>query len=184
MRDLGLCGTEEVYFATDHLGAGAGIMVTASQNPIEHNSFKLIGPGARALSVAEFRSIEVIVAALPAVHAEAAAGTIEPDARVRWTATWIRQNMTSSGHWNNRRLIVFTEYQDTRLWLHNRLPILATDDEIYRRLPAFIVATIDKFAALPWVGQTDAFFGHVDRADIRGFYGASEPRSGARLSKG
>ena len=64
------------------------------------------------------------------------------------------------------------------------LPILATDDEIYRRLPAFIVATIDKFAALPWVGQTGAFFGHVDRWDAKGFYGASEPREGARLANG
>ncbi|MGL4319405.1 MAG: phosphomannomutase, partial [Paracoccaceae bacterium] len=32
--DLGLCGTEEVYFATDHLGADGGIEVTASHNPM------------------------------------------------------------------------------------------------------------------------------------------------------
>ena len=78
VRDLGLCGTEEVYFATDHLGAGAGIMVTASHNPVEYNGFKLIGPGARPLTDAEFRSIEAVVAAPPALHAETAAGTIEP----------------------------------------------------------------------------------------------------------
>ncbi|MFM7444116.1 MAG: phosphomannomutase, partial [Tabrizicola sp.] len=59
--DLGLCGTEEVYFATDHLRAGAGIMVTASHNPIEYNGFKLIGPGARPLTDAEFRLIEAYV---------------------------------------------------------------------------------------------------------------------------
>ena len=31
--DLGMAGTEEMYFATAHLGAGGGIMVTASHNP-------------------------------------------------------------------------------------------------------------------------------------------------------
>jgi phosphomannomutase len=42
VSDIGQAGTEEVYFATDHLGAGAGIMVTASHNPIEYNGFKLV----------------------------------------------------------------------------------------------------------------------------------------------
>jgi len=48
--DLGLCGTEEVYFATDHLGAGGGMMVTASHNPIGDNGIKIIGAGARPIS--------------------------------------------------------------------------------------------------------------------------------------
>ncbi|MEM0935096.1 MAG: phosphomannomutase [Pseudomonadota bacterium] len=48
--EIGLCGTEEVYFATDHFGAGGGIMVTASHNPIDYNGMKLVGPGATPLS--------------------------------------------------------------------------------------------------------------------------------------
>ena len=48
--DIGLCGTEEVYFATDHLGAGGGCMVTASHNPIGDNGVKVIGPGARPIT--------------------------------------------------------------------------------------------------------------------------------------
>ena len=48
--DIGLCGTEEVYFATDHLNAGGGIMVTASHNPIGDNGAKVIGKGARPIS--------------------------------------------------------------------------------------------------------------------------------------
>ncbi|WP_172295703.1 phosphomannomutase [Pseudoruegeria sp. HB172150] len=48
--DIGLCGTEEVYFATDHYGAGGGLMVTASHNPIGDNGVKLIGPGATPIS--------------------------------------------------------------------------------------------------------------------------------------
>jgi len=41
--DIGLCGTEEVYFATTHYQAAGGIMVTASHNPKEYNGMKLVG---------------------------------------------------------------------------------------------------------------------------------------------
>ena len=62
------------------------------------------------------------------------------------------------------------------------LPILTVDEPIYRRLPAFLIATVDKFASLPWVGETGAFFGHVDRfQEGVGFYGSSEPRQGRKL---
>ena len=65
------------------------------------------------------------------------------------------------------------------------LPVLTVDEPIYRRLPAFLIATVDKFAALPWVGETGAFFGHVDRfEDGVGFYGAAEPGEGRPLGNG
>lgn len=64
------------------------------------------------------------------------------------------------------------------------LPIVTVDEAIYRRLPAFLIATVDKFAALPWRGQAGAFFGHVDRADDTGFYGAAEPGAGHALDGG
>ena len=41
--DLGLAGTEEMYFATAHHGADGGIEVTASHNPIDYNGMKLVG---------------------------------------------------------------------------------------------------------------------------------------------
>ena len=65
------------------------------------------------------------------------------------------------------------------------LPVLTVDEPIYRRLPAFLIATVDKFAALPWVGETGAFFGHVDRfqPDV-GFYGAAEPGLGSSMGNG
>ena len=56
------------------------------------------------------------------------------------------------------------------------LPILTVDEVIYRRLPAFVIATVDKFAGLPWLAEAGAFFGHVDREDQWGFYGAADPR--------
>ena len=53
---------------------------------------------------------------------------------------------------------------------------MTVDEPIYRRLPAFLIATVDKFASLPWVAETGAFFGHVDHfAEDVGFYGAADP---------
>jgi hypothetical protein len=61
------------------------------------------------------------------------------------------------------------------------LPIVAVDEPIYRRLPAFLIATVDKFASLPWEGQTGKLFGKVERADSNpqngGFYGPCDPNS-------
>src|SRR3546814_17708060 len=48
--DLGLCGTEEVYFAAFQDGVDGGVMVTASHNPIEYNGLKLVRAGARPIS--------------------------------------------------------------------------------------------------------------------------------------
>lgn len=48
--DIGLCGTEEVYFQTAHLNAAGGVMVTASHNPMDYNGLKLVREGARPIS--------------------------------------------------------------------------------------------------------------------------------------
>ena len=61
------------------------------------------------------------------------------------------------------------------------LPILAVDEPIYRRLPCFLIATVDKFAAMPWTGQVGAFFGRADRYDQHGFYGPCEQDQGRPL---
>lgn len=48
--DLGLCGTEQVYFATFHLNTDGGIMVTASHNPMNYNGLKLVKAGSKPIS--------------------------------------------------------------------------------------------------------------------------------------
>ena len=48
--DLGLCGTEEVYFATFQLKTDGGVMVTASHNPPDYNGMKFVREGARPVS--------------------------------------------------------------------------------------------------------------------------------------
>lgn len=62
------------------------------------------------------------------------------------------------------------------------IPILSVDEPIYRRLPAFIVATVDKFANLPWVGDTAGLFGRVERYSAEGFYGPGSPNVGQPLA--
>ncbi|MCE5251765.1 phosphomannomutase [bacterium] len=48
--DIGLCGTEMVYFASSFEGMGGGAMVTASHNPRDYNGIKLVHAGARPIS--------------------------------------------------------------------------------------------------------------------------------------
>lgn len=48
--DIGMTGTEEVYFASFHLDVDGGIEVTASHNPIDYNGMKLVGRGAVPIS--------------------------------------------------------------------------------------------------------------------------------------
>ena len=48
--DIGLGGTEEIYFAAFHRQLNGGIMVTASHNPMDYNGMKLVREGARPIS--------------------------------------------------------------------------------------------------------------------------------------
>lgn len=48
--DIGMVGTEEVYFATSHLNASGGIEVTASHNPIDYNGMKPIRENSKPIS--------------------------------------------------------------------------------------------------------------------------------------
>ena len=69
----------------------------------------------------------------------------------------------------------------------NYLPLVAVDDMIYRRLPAFLIATVDKFASLPWEGRTGKLFGKASHVlDGQGFYGPADgddATKGVRLSE-
>ncbi len=50
--DLGLAGTEEMYFAVSHFGADGGIEVTASHNPMDYNGMKMVRAGSAPLDTA------------------------------------------------------------------------------------------------------------------------------------
>ncbi len=48
--DIGMVGTEEIYFAAFHLDVDGGIEVTASHNPMDYNGMKLVARGAVPIS--------------------------------------------------------------------------------------------------------------------------------------
>lgn len=48
--DLGMTGTEEVYFGAFHLNVQGGIEITASHNPMDYNGMKLVRENARPIS--------------------------------------------------------------------------------------------------------------------------------------
>jgi len=43
------------------------------------------------------------------------------------------------------------------------LPVVVVDEEVYRLLPALVIATVDKLARMPWEGRVQALFGQVSR---------------------
>ena len=50
------------------------------------------------------------------------------------------------------------------------LPVMVVDEEIYRNLPMLLIATVDKFAQMPWNGAVQMLFGQVDgRCSRHGF---------------
>ncbi len=58
------------------------------------------------------------------------------------------------------------------------LPVVTVDEEIYRLVPSFVIATIDKFAQMPWNGATSTLFGRVEeRCERHGYRNADLDRS-------
>lgn len=80
--DLGLCGTEEVYFAAFQPGIDGGIMVTASHNPMDYNGMKLVRAGAIPVSGdTGLRELEAATAASSATCPSGAAPRTPLDLR-------------------------------------------------------------------------------------------------------
>ncbi len=74
--DLGLCGTEEMYFAVTHLGADGGIEVTASHNPMNYNGLKMVRRGSAPLDAAS---------GMAAIKALAESGAFAVQEQGAWT---------------------------------------------------------------------------------------------------
>ena len=66
----------------------------------------------------------------------------QPDVRVRWLVEWIGDNLMDGRDWNRRRLIIFTEWEDTRRWLERRLREAFADTDLAdERIDVFTGAT-------------------------------------------
>lgn len=66
------------------------------------------------------------------------------------------------------------------------LPVLFVDEQIYQELPDFLVATVDKFAMLPWRAEAGMLFGRVTHIDAKRAYGVKDkaPRGAIELPEG
>jgi hypothetical protein len=82
------------------------------------------------------------LAAVDDMLASAEGAALKPDARVHWLVPWIKSNMLSGSIWNNRRLIIFTEWEDTRRWVQRRLlDALADTERVDDRIAVFTGTT-------------------------------------------
>lgn len=90
--DIGLTGTEEIYFSAFHLDVDGGIEVTASHNPMDYNGMKFVGRGAQPITrengLSQIQS-----------HAEAlmAAGTRRPAQNTSTPVSTSTSTSTSAG---------------------------------------------------------------------------------------
>lgn len=95
--------------------------------------------GAADASKADLRAE---LAAVDDMLAVAEPAALKPDARVHWLVQWIKTNLLSGQNWNDRRLIVFTEWEDTRRWVERRLKeALTATDQVDERIAVFTGAT-------------------------------------------
>jgi phosphomannomutase len=78
VAELGLVGTEMVYFATGELGLDGGIMVTASHNPKEYTGLKIVRRGALPVG-SESGLFEIRDRAVAGAFREAARGEVKPE---------------------------------------------------------------------------------------------------------
>jgi hypothetical protein len=77
------------------------------------------------------RGFDEAITRVEAMLAIARRNERKPDERVFWLIDWIEKNMmVSLGRWNERRLIIFTEWEDTRLWLEKRLNEAFSDTDL------------------------------------------------------
>lgn len=77
--DIGMCGTEQIYFATFHLKLSGGIMITASHNPQDYNGMKLVRAESRPISAdSGLKEIEeqVVTGTFPPVSPDIAPGQV------------------------------------------------------------------------------------------------------------
>jgi ERCC4-related helicase len=82
------------------------------------------------------------LAAVDEMLAIASGAALKPDARVQWLVQWIKSNCFSGKAWNSRRLIIFTEWEDTRRWLEKRLrEVIDGTDRADDRIAIFTGAT-------------------------------------------
>ena len=112
--------------------------------------------GAQGAALGELKEERAAVEEMLAIAEREAS---RPDARVRWLVDWIRSNLLEADGktWKRRRLIVFTEYEDTRRWLQRRLEeAIEHTDRAMDRIGIFTGATgSDRREEVKWAFNAD-----------------------------
>jgi superfamily II DNA or RNA helicase len=138
-------GLVQIDFATSDAVAEAFVQggAESEDEPIEDDGDKLIqddedaaaeAAGAVSAGVSDLALVDQMLdIARKYAH--------RPDLRIAWLAEWIRTNMAPDGRWNDRRLILFTEYEDTRRWVEKRLAEALDDLHSDDRIASFTGAT-------------------------------------------
>ena len=115
---------------------GAELAIDANE---EANAVAAFSVGAIGATHGDLRAE---LSAVDAMLALAEKNVSRSDVRVRWLVEWIRHNLIEGPNWNRRRLIIFTEWEDTRRWLERRLrEALADTDPADERVDVFSGAT-------------------------------------------
>lgn len=104
--------------------------------------------GAQDASSGQLAAERAHAAAMLALAETARTG---PDARVRWIMDWARDHLLdATGNWRDRRLILFTEYEDTRRWLQRQLSVLTDPADAHE------ADRIDSFTGITSTERRDA----------------------------
>ncbi|GAA0771557.1 ATP-dependent helicase [Roseibium denhamense] len=111
----------------------------------------LVGAGGASLD-----EIQAEIDAVNAMLEVAGPAGQRPDQKVHWIAQWVEQNLLNGAEWNDRRLIIFTEYEDTRRWLQARLSELLDSYDCEDRIAALTGATaLDQRELLKYAFNAD-----------------------------
>ena len=104
---------------------------------------------------------------------------------------WCGETFTPRNYWvdgDTRRTRVGCPRQGCRFHRSNDpfgLPVVVVDEEIYRECPSIVIATVDKFAQMPWNGEVQSLFGIVNRECERcGFLTAAADHVRAHRASG
>jgi hypothetical protein len=92
---------------------------------------------------------------------------------------------TSADHPTDLNVICDNRDCDFTASKFGKLPLVVVDEVIYRKLPCFIISTVDKLASMPWEEKIGKLFGRVDKfhKDL-GFFSTTENQAGAQRLTG
>lgn len=127
-------GEDAAEFLLAEDEAGADELIASDDRALEAATVAS-APDTKEALARELATVEEMLA----VAVEASRGS---DARVSWILNWINSEFAPGGTWNNRRLLIFTEWETTRRWLERRLKEgIAKTADAENRIEVFSGAT-------------------------------------------